>query len=124
MLLKTRNGSANEAVLRAQSELSGRLAQFSEHYALEQDKLARLLAEQKLSVLQMIDEKLLLITRKVGEGLQMSVGKTDETLGALRERLAKIDAAQEKSLRFPNRWFPCRKFLPTNRRAALSGKFS
>ena len=96
LLLKTRNGSANEAVLRAQSELSGRLAQFSEHYALEQDKLARLLAEQKLSVLQMIDEKLLLITRKVGEGLQMSAGKTDETLGALRERLAKIDAAQEK----------------------------
>ena len=89
LLLKTRNGSANEAVLRAQSELSGRLAQFSEHYALEQDKLARLLAEQKLSVLQMI-------TRKVGEGLQMSAGKTDETLGALRERLAKIDAAQEK----------------------------
>ena len=96
LLLKTRIGSANEAVLRAQSELSGRLAQFSEHYALEQDKLARLLAEQKLSVLQMIDEKLLLITRKVGEGLQMSAGKTDETLGALRERLAKIDAAQEK----------------------------
>ena len=96
LLLKTRSGSVNEAVLRAQSELSGRLAQFSEHYALEQDKLARLLAEQKLSVLQMIDEKLLLITRKVGEGLQMSAGKTDETLGALRERLAKIDAAQEK----------------------------
>ena len=96
LLLKNRKESANEAVLRAQSELSGRLAQFSEHYALEQDKLARLLAEQKLSVLQMIDEKLLLITRKVGEGLQMSAGKTDETLGALRERLAKIDAAQEK----------------------------
>ena len=64
LLLKTRNGSANEAVLRAQSELSGRLAQFSEHYALEQDKLVRLLAEQKLSVLQMIDEKLLAPLRR------------------------------------------------------------
>ena len=122
LLLKTRNGSANEAVLRAQSELSGRLAQFSEHYALEQDKLARLLAEQKLSVLQMIDEKLLLITRKVGEGLQMSAGKTDETLGA--NGWPKSMPRRKKSLRFPNRWFPCRKFLPTNRRAALSGKFS
>lgn len=29
LLLKTRSGSVNEAVLRAQSELSGRLAQFS-----------------------------------------------------------------------------------------------
>ena len=106
LLLKTRNGSANEAVLRAQSELSGRLAQFSEHYALEQDKLARLLAEQKLSVLQMIDEKLLLITRKVGEGLQMSAGKTDETLGALRERLANRCRAGKNLFAFRTGGFP------------------
>lgn len=95
-LPKRKGGETDGAVLRAQLELSGRLAQFSEHYAQEQDRLARLLAEQKLSLLQMIDEKLLQITRKVGEGLQMSAGKTDETLGALRERLARIDAAQEK----------------------------
>ncbi len=96
LLSKRTNKGTDEAVLRAQSELYGRLTQLSEHHASEQDKIVRLLTEQKLSLLQTVDEKLLQITRKVGEGLQMSAGKTDETLGALRERLVKIDAAQEK----------------------------
>lgn len=94
--LRGKNGGSGESFLRAQAEFSGRLTQFSEHYALEQDKIARMLAEQKLSLLNIIDDKLLQITRKVGEGLQTSAGRTEETLGALRERLAKIDAAQEK----------------------------
>ncbi len=89
-------GTDTSALLRSQMELSGRLSQLSEHYALEQDKITRAVNEQKLSLLKLIDEKLLQVTRQVGEGLQLSSSKTDATLGLLRERLAKIDAAQEK----------------------------
>ena len=87
---------SDDAFWRSQTELSGRLSQFFEHYSLSQDKLSQLLAEQRLSILKMVDDKLLQVTQKVGEGLQLSNAKTDETLASLRERLVKIDAAQQK----------------------------
>ena len=43
-----------------------------------------------------MDEKLLAVTKSVGEGLQQTTAKTTETLTDLRERLAKIDVAQQK----------------------------
>ena len=43
-----------------------------------------------------MDEKLLAVTKSVGDGLQQNTVKTNETLTDLRERLAKIDAAQQK----------------------------
>lgn len=86
----------NESVFRSQIELIGRLTQMSEHNSLEQNKIAQAIAEQKLSLLKIIDEKLLQVTQKVGEGLQQSSNQTNETLTALRERLAKIDVAQQK----------------------------
>lgn len=96
LLFKNKSGNADDTFLRLQMELSGRLTQFFEHYSLNQDKFSQLLSEQKLSILKMIDDKLLQVTQKVGEGLQLSNAKTDETLASLRERLVKIDAAQQK----------------------------
>lgn len=82
--------------LRSQAELAGRLTQLSEHNSLEQSKLAQAINEQRVAVLKMVDEKLLAVTKSVGEGLQQTTAKTNETLTDLRERLAKIDIAQQK----------------------------
>ncbi len=85
-----------DLLLRSQAELAGRLSQLSEHNSLEQSKLAQAINEQRLAVLKMVDEKLLAVTKSVGEGLQQTTAKTNETLTDLRERLAKIDIAQQK----------------------------
>ncbi|MDR1693790.1 MAG: DNA recombination protein RmuC [Lactobacillaceae bacterium] len=85
-----------ENMFRAQAELAGRIAQMSESSLNQQAKIAEAINEQKISVLQMVDEKLLQVTKNVGEGLQQSTTKTTETLNDLRERLAKIDVAQQK----------------------------
>ncbi len=85
-----------DMLLRSQSELAGRLSQLSEHSSQEQGKIAEAINEKKLSVLKIMDEKLLAVTKSVGDGLQQNSMKTAETLGDLRERLAKIDVAQQK----------------------------
>ncbi|MBR1648222.1 MAG: DNA recombination protein RmuC [Alphaproteobacteria bacterium] len=84
------------SIAQSQSELVGRLAQMSQYSSLEQSKLSQAIAEQRVSLLNMIDEKLLKITQNVNEGLKQSGAKTDESLTALRERLIMIDAAQKK----------------------------
>ena len=91
-----RRKSSDDMLLRLQAELSGRLAQMAEHSAQEQNRIAAAIGEQKISLLKIIDEKLLQVSQNVGDGLQKSAAKTDETLAALRERLAKIDMAQQK----------------------------
>lgn len=90
------NTALGELFLRSQAELAGRLAQFSEHNSQEQNKIAAAINEQKMAVLKIMDEKLLAVTKSVGDGLQQTTAKTNETLTDLRERLAKIDAAQQK----------------------------
>lgn len=100
-LVFRKSGSSNletlvESVFRAQAELAGRISQFSENSAVYQSKISEAINEQKMSVLKMVDEKLLMVTKNVGEGLQQSTNKTAETLQDLRERLAKIDVAQQK----------------------------
>lgn len=85
-----------ENILRGQAELAGRLAQFSDSSSHHQNQIAEAINEQKMSVLKIMDEKLLQVTKSVGEGLQLSTNKTSETLTDLRERLAKIDVAQQK----------------------------
>ncbi|MBR1948769.1 MAG: DNA recombination protein RmuC, partial [Alphaproteobacteria bacterium] len=82
--------------LQTQGELAGRLASLSESNLQEQNRLFSALNEQKLAVLKLMDEKLLAVTKSVGEGLQQSTAKTNQTLTDLRERLAKIDVAQQK----------------------------
>ena len=85
-----------DLLIQTQGELAGRLALLNESSHQEQSRLLEALNEQKISVLKMVDEKLLAVTKSVGEGLQQNTAKTNQTLTDLRERLAKIDAAQQK----------------------------
>lgn len=94
LFLKT--GTLKELLLKSQGDLTGRLAALNEINLQSQNQLFAALNEQRNSVLKIIDEKLLLVTQNVGEGLRQTSAKTDETLASLRERLAKIDAAQQK----------------------------
>lgn len=79
-----------------QAELAGRLTQISEYSRQQQDVIASAINEQWVSVLKIMDEKLLQVAKNVSEGLQQNTVKTNETLADLRERLAKIDVAQQK----------------------------
>lgn len=81
---------------RGQAELAGRLSQMAETNQQQQHKISEAIAEQRLSVLKMMDEKLLQVSKNVGEGLQKTTIQTNQTLTDLRERLAKIDTAQQK----------------------------
>ena len=85
-----------DVLFRGQAELAGRLTQISEYSRQQQDVIASAINEQKLSVLKIMDEKLLEVSKNVSEGLQQNTVKTNETLTDLRERLAKIDVAQQK----------------------------
>ena len=85
-----------EILYRGQSELAGRLSQLAENNQQQQNKISEAIVEQKLSVLKMMDDKLLQVTKSVGEGLQQNTVQTAQTLTDLRERLAKIDVAQQK----------------------------
>lgn len=85
-----------DSLFRGQAELAGRMSQLSETSSQQQNKLSEAINEQKLSVLKIMDEKLLAVTKSVGEGLQQSTAKTTETIQDLRERLVKIDVAQQK----------------------------
>jgi len=85
-----------DTLFRAQAELAGRMSQLSESSSQQQNKISEAINEQKISVLKILDDKLLAVTKSVGEGLQQSTAKTTETIQDLRERLTKIDAAQQK----------------------------
>jgi len=96
LIILHRSNSVRDLLLRSQSDLSGRLAALGEVNLQSQNQLFAALGEQRNAVLKIIDEKLLAVSKSVGEGLLRSSTKTDESLAALRERLAKIDAAQQK----------------------------
>ncbi|MBE6451966.1 MAG: DNA recombination protein RmuC [Alphaproteobacteria bacterium] len=93
---KNSNSTISENLLQGQAELAGRISQLAEYSVQEQNKIAVAINEQRLGMLKIIDEKLLEVTKSVGEGLQQNANKTSETLTDLRERLAKIDVAQQK----------------------------
>ena len=93
---KNNNSDIINSIIKTQSELYGRISQFSDSSLASQAQIAEAINQQKLSVLKLMDEKLLAVTKSVGEGLQHSTNKTAETLTDLRERLAKIDVAQQK----------------------------
>ena len=90
IILLRRNNSRQlnslaDTLFRGQAELAGRLSQLSENNQNSQSRIADAINEQKLSVLKIMDEKLLAVTKSVGEGLQQSTAKTTE-----------IDVAQQK----------------------------
>ena len=95
-LLLRKKSSLSDDLFKGQAELFGRLAQMADTNLVQQAKLAEAINEQKLSVQKVMDEKLLAVTKSVSEGLQKTTDKTTETLHDLRERLAKIDVAQQK----------------------------
>lgn len=98
LLLRKKNNISEmtDNLFKGQAELFGRLSQMADSNLVQQAKLAEAIAEQKLSVQKIMDEKLLAVTKSVGDGLQKTTDKTTETLHDLRERLAKIDVAQQK----------------------------
>ena len=96
LLFRRDKSGVKEILLQSQGELAGRLALLNESNLREQNRMFEALNEQKLAMLKIMDEKLLAVTKSVGEGLQQNTAKTNETLTDLRERLAKIDVAQQK----------------------------
>ena len=93
---KNNTNDMADTLFKGQAELFGRLSQMADSNLAQQAKMVDAIAEQKLSVQKIMDEKLLAVTKSVGEGLQKTTDKTTETLHDLRERLAKIDVAQQK----------------------------
>lgn len=85
-----------DSLFRGQAELAGRLSQLSALSLQQQNQITEAVNEQKISVLKIMDEKLLAVTKSVGEGLQQSTAKTTETIQDLRDKLVKIDVAQQK----------------------------
>lgn len=74
-----------ERVIGAQAELAGRLAQMSEAQASAQ-------AQVNMTLEQRLDA----VSKRLGDGLNMHTEKTGKTMTDLHERLAVIDAAQQK----------------------------
>lgn len=96
IIIFRKTGNMREFLLQSQGDLTGRLAALGELNLQNQNQLYAALGEQRNAVLKIIDEKLLLLNKNVDEGLMQNSIKTNETLAALRERLTKIDVAQQK----------------------------
>ncbi len=95
-ILLKKDKYTKDTFLKYQSELIGRISAMSETNILEKNRIFSAINEQKTSILGIIDERLLNITKSVGEGLQQSTIKTNQTLADLQERLVRIDTAQQK----------------------------
>ena len=76
---------------RGRAELAARLAQLAETQTLTQANLAQSLIDHERAV----GERLADVGRRVGESLEKTSEKTQTTMTDLRERLARIDAAQK-----------------------------
>lgn len=69
MIVLLRRGASKElssladTLFRGQAELAGRLTQLSENNQNSQNRIAEAINEQKLSVLKIMDEKLLAVTK-------------------------------------------------------------
>jgi DNA recombination protein RmuC len=70
-------------LLRAQSELTGRIQAFAEGMGGRQAEFSRT-----------VTERLDAVSHRLGEGMQKTAKETMESLGQLNERLAVVDAAQ------------------------------
>jgi DNA recombination protein RmuC len=79
----------------AQAALSGRMAQMAEGQQVAQAQLGERLQAQERALAKALDERLVAVTRQVGESLSKSSQTTQTTMTDLRERLVRIDAAQK-----------------------------
>jgi DNA recombination protein RmuC len=90
-----RGGASVERLVRAQTELAGRLSQLAESQTAGQSQLAERLQAQERNLSKALDERLADVTRRVGDSLQKQAVQTANTMGDLKERLAVIGKAQE-----------------------------
>lgn len=79
-----------------QQILSGRVAQQADHGATAQAQIAERLQAQERALAATVEQRLAELTRRMGETLSKSSDRTTDTLTKLQERLAVIDAAQQK----------------------------
>ncbi len=85
---------ATERLMTAHGDLAGRLAQSAEVQGAATAQLEDRLHTQERRMIQLLDERLAEVSRRVGEGLERSGTRTAETMADLQARLAVIDTAQ------------------------------
>jgi DNA recombination protein RmuC len=78
------------------AELTGQLKQMTDAQAAANTQLAERLQAQERALAATVDQRLSLLANKVGEQLDKSAKETTTTVGELRERLVRIDAAQKQ----------------------------
>ena len=78
-----------------QGELSGRLNQLSETQVTNQNRLVDLMQSQERAVSKKLEERLADLGQRFGEGMEKSRVSQQTSLGELKERLVRIDAAQK-----------------------------
>ncbi len=76
---------------RSRTELAARLAQLAESHSHSQANLAQGLVDHERAV----GERIADVHRRVGASLDKTSDKTQTTMGDLRERIARLDAAQK-----------------------------
>ena len=78
-----------------QGELAGRLTQLSETQVTNQNRLIDLMQSQERAVSKKLEERLADLGQRFGEGMEKSRVSQQTSLGELKERLVRIDAAQK-----------------------------
>ena len=78
-----------------QGELAGRLNQLSETQVTNQNRLVDLMQSQERAVSKKLEERLADLGQRFGEGMEKSRVSQQTSLGELKERLVRIDAAQK-----------------------------
>lgn len=78
-----------------QGELAGRLTQLSETQITNQNRLIDLMQSQERAVSKKLEERLADLGQRFGEGMEKSRVSQQTSLGELKERLVRIDAAQK-----------------------------
>ena len=78
-----------------QGELAGRLTQLSETQVTNQNRLVDLMQSQERVVSKKLEERLADLGQRFGEGMEKSRVSQQTSLGELKERLVRIDAAQK-----------------------------
>ncbi len=78
-----------------QGELAGRLNQLSQTQITNQNRLIDLMQSQERAVSKKLEERLADLGQRFGEGMEKSRVSQQTSLGELKERLVRIDAAQK-----------------------------
>lgn len=91
------NARANETatgLMQSQAELAGRLNLLNEAQSASQTQLMTLFQNQEREITRKLEDRLADVGKKVGDSLEKSNVQSNQSMTALKERLAVIDAAQ------------------------------